>query len=81
MDKFKEMDTFIDHGDKEPPEGYKEIAANIVFDVNYDGRKRARLVGGDHLTDEPDDVSFSGSASLKIVRVIIFIAMVNRLEI
>lgn len=38
-------------------------------------------MGRGNLTDEPDDVSFSGIASLKIVRVIIFIAMLNGLEI
>ena len=81
MDKIKEMQSFIDHGKKDPPKGYKKITTHNIFDVKYDGRKRARLVGGGHLTEAPDDVSFSGIALLKIVRVIISIAILNGLEI
>ena len=61
--------------------GYKMITAHIVFDDKYDGRKRAGVVGRGHRTDAPVDVSFTGIVSLKIVRVIIFITMLNRLDI
>ena len=81
MDKIKEMDTFLDHGKGRPPKGYKKIMAHIIFDVKYDGRKRARLVGGGHISDAPDDILFSRIASLKIICTIIFIEMLNGLEI
>ena len=48
IDKITEMETLIDHGNKEPPESYKKVTAQFVFDVKYDGMKRARLVGGGH---------------------------------
>ena len=81
MTKIKEYKVFVDWGKRPPPTGYKKITVHLVFDVKYDGRKRARLVGGGHLTTATDDMPYSGIASLKNIRVIIFIAKVNGLKI
>ena len=47
VNKILEYETFKDWGMRPPPKGYKKITAHIVFDVKYDGHKRARLVGVD----------------------------------
>ena len=55
--------------------------AHAVFDVKYDGCKRARIAGGGHLTEPTDDVSYSGIALLQVICAVIFIAILNDLEI
>ena len=67
VNKILEYETFKDWGMRPPPKDYKKITAHIVFDVKYDGRKRARLVGGGHLTEPTDDVSYSGIALLQVI--------------
>ena len=81
MEKMKEYKVFKDHGTQPPPKGYKRIIVHLVVDMKYDGRKRARLVGGGHLTQETNDTPYSGIASLKYIKAIIFIAQLNNLEI
>ena len=77
MEKMNEYKVFVDHGKKPPPPGYKKITVHTIFDVKYDGRKRARLVAGGHLTDPTHDTPYNGIASLKNIRICIFIAKLN----
>ena len=81
LSKILEYKTFKDWGMRPLPLGYKKITAYVVFDIKYNGHKRARLVGGGHLTDPTDDVSYLGIASLCIICLVIFISMLNNLEI
>jgi len=54
MKQLAEYDTFDDFGKGcRPPEGYKRINVHFVYDVKQDGRHKARLVAGGHLTDVP----------------------------
>ena len=62
------------------PSEYKEIRVRLVYDVKHDGRHRARLVAGGHLTDEPDDSTYSGVVSLRGFRLLVFLAELNGLE-
>ena len=80
MDKIHEYKVFKDCGNKKTPPDYKKIIVHLVFDVKYDGRKRARLVGGGHLTMKVEDTPYSGIASLKNIRICIFIAQLNVLQ-
>lgn len=51
---FKDMGNAVWDGGKvtNAPQDHKKIRAHLVFDVNYDGRHKARLVADGHLTDD-----------------------------
>ena len=68
MNKMEEYEVFIDHGTKQPPHGYKKITVHVVFDVKYDGRMRARCMGGRHLTQPEFDTPYSGITNLKNIK-------------
>ena len=47
---------------------------------SVDGRQKARLVAGGHLTDAPTDSIYSGVVSLKGIRLVTFLAELNLLS-
>ena len=63
---FKDMGIF-----KGVPKGYKKITVHFVYTVKHDGRHKARLVAGGHLTETPIDSVYSSVVSLRGVRIII----------
>ena len=81
LNQIEDYETFkVWHG-AQPPKGYVKIRCHLVFDVKYDGRKKARLVAAGNLTPEADDTHYAGIASLITVRICLFLAMLNELEI
>ena len=74
MDSLDEYDTFHDLGPAKfvngklinAPEGYKRIRTHLVFDVKHDGRHKARLVAGGHMTGPPNEDGYSGGVSIII---------------
>ena len=52
-----------------------------MFDVKHDGRHKARLVADGHLTDVPLDSVYSGLVSLRGLRIVLFLAELNNLEL
>jgi len=60
---------------------YKIQVKFVVFDVKHDGRHKTRLVAGGHLTDIPLDSVYSGVVSLRSLRMVIFLAELNSLEL
>ena len=82
MDLLDTYSTFKDYGYKsKPPPGYKKIRVHLVFDVKHDGRHKARLVADGHLTDIPLESVYSGVVSLRGLRLIVFLAELNGLEL
>ena len=78
--QLDEYDTFIDKGKGASiPIGYKKIRCHFVYDVKHDGRHKARLVAGGHLTDTPAGSVYSSVVSLKGLRLVIFLAELNGL--
>jgi len=74
--------TFKDRGYKAAiPAGYKRIYAHWVFAVKHDGRFKSRLVAGGNLTDAPTEDVYSGVVSVKSLRMVIFLAELNGLEV
>ena len=61
--------------------GYQKIQVHLVFDVKHNGRHKARVVADGHLTREPVETVYSGVASLRILRLTIFLAELNNLEL
>jgi hypothetical protein len=79
LDEYK---TFKDMGKHVVmPSDYKKIRVHFVFAVKHDGRHKARLVADGHLTDVPVDSVYSGVVSLRGLRMVIFLAELNQLEL
>ena len=53
----------------------------MVYNVKHDGRHKARLVAGGHLTDTPVESVYSSVVSLKGLRIVMFLAELNSMEI
>ena len=64
-----------------PGEGYKKIKVLLVFDVKADGRRKARLVARGDMTPEPEESVYSSVATLRSLRIVIFLAELNRLQL
>ena len=80
--QLQDYKTFLDKGRGAPiPKGYKQITVHLVFDVKHDGRHKARLVAGGHLTDDPIESVYSSVVSLRSLRLVIFLAELNQLEL
>jgi hypothetical protein len=80
--QLKEYRAFKDIGRGiPPPEGYKKIRVHLVYACKHDGRRKARLVADGHLTDVPVDSVYSGVVSLRGLRMMIFLAELNQLEL
>ena len=54
---------------------------HFVYAVKHDGRFKARLVADGYLTKEPVESIYSGVASLKSLRMVVFLSQLNDLEI
>ena len=57
MDKIIEFEVFIIPKDGKIPQGYQRIPCHMIFDVKFDGRRKARFVAGGHLTLDPGEDS------------------------
>ena len=67
--QLHEYSTFKDQGlGATIPDGYRKITVHFVFAVKHDGRHKARLVAGGHLTLVPLDSVYSGVVSLRGLR-------------
>ena len=65
--------TFINKGGNfTPPSFYTRIRVHFVYAVKHDGRHKARLVAGGHLTAIMHDSIYSGVVSLKGICIITF---------
>jgi Reverse transcriptase (RNA-dependent DNA polymerase) len=74
--------TWIDMGiGGIPPNGYKKIRCHMIYDVKHDGRHKARLAAGGHMMEVNTDSVYSGVVSLRSIRLLIFLAELNQLEL
>jgi hypothetical protein len=82
MKQVHEYKTFKDHGyGAKPPPGYRKIRVHLVYAVKHDGRHKARLVADGHLTEVPTESVYSGVVSLRGLRLVVFLAELNGLEL
>ena len=63
------------------PKDYQKIAAMFVYDCKEDGRQRARFVARGDLTTVLLESVYSGVVSMHDVRLIVFLAELNELEL
>jgi hypothetical protein len=82
--QLMDYETFENKGRRDKgmraPEDYKRIVCHFIYDVKHDGRHKARLVAGGHLTEVPTDSIYSGVVSLRSLRVVMFLAELNEME-
>ena len=71
---------FLDDGTKVPI-GFKKITCHLVFDIKFDLTRKARYVGGGHLTSVPASMTYSSVVSRDSVRIMFLIAALNDLDI
>ena len=71
----------LDNG--EPiPIGYKFVSFHMIFDVKMeDFRRKARLVAGGHMNEQPDVMTYARVVSRETVRLALTIAALNDLEV
>jgi hypothetical protein len=70
----------LDEG-KNPPVGYQVIPCHMIFDVKSDFTRKARFVGGGHVTDPPSTQTYASVVSRESVRIGFLYASLNELQI
>jgi Reverse transcriptase (RNA-dependent DNA polymerase) len=53
----------------------------MIHDVKHDGRHKSHLVAGGHQTEVNTEDVYSGVVSLRGIRLVIFLADLNQLEL
>jgi len=82
LNQIDEYKSFIDKGvGFNPGSDYKRIRVHIVYAVKLDGRHKARLVAGGHLTETPIDSVCSSVVSLRGVWLLAFTGELNGLKV
>ena len=82
LDQLFSNTTFRDLGPGGlPGTEYKMIKIRFVFDVKADGRRKGRLVARGDMTPEPDEAVYSSVAALRSLRIVIFLAELNGLNL
>ena len=71
---------FLDDGSKLPI-GFKKITCHLIFDVKFDLTRKARYVGGGHLTQVSPSLSYSSVVSRDSVRIMFLVAALNDLDV
>ena len=66
---------------RDAPEGHQKIRVHFVFDVKHCGKFKARLVADGHVTKEPMETAYSGVVSIRNLRLAMFLAELNNLEL
>jgi Reverse transcriptase (RNA-dependent DNA polymerase) len=73
--------VFNDIGFRTPgPNGHKKTNLHFVYTVKHNGRYKARLIAGGHLTNMPIDSIYSSVACLRGIQLVMFLAELNGLE-
>jgi len=67
---------------KEPPPGYQFMRCHMIFTIKLEGfRRKARLVAGGHMTEQPAVMTYASVVSRETVRIALTIAALNDLEV
>ena len=85
--QIKEYGVFKDYGKAKcdgrtiinAPSGYPKIRVHFGFVVKHCGKFKRRLLADGHLTKEPMESMYSGVVSLRGLRLVMFLAELNKL--
>ena len=91
MGQINEYQVFKDHSiaNYDPkskqitnaPHGHQKIIVHLVFACKHDGCHKACLVEGSHLAPDPVDSIYSRVASTRSLRLSVFLANLNNMEV
>jgi len=82
LNQIDEYKSFIDKGiGFNPGPDFKKIRVHMMYAVKHDGRHKARLVAGGHLTETPIDSVYSSVVSLRGIRILAFLGELNGLKV
>jgi len=82
LSQVDDYEVFTDLGFKAaPPKDFKRIRVHMVYDIKHDLRRKARLVADGNLTQVPVESVYSSVVSLRGLRLTIFLAELNQLEL
>ena len=82
IEQLMEYKSYKDIGrNKNAPPEHQMIRCHMIFACKHDGRRKARYVAGGHMTDPPLHSVYSGVVSLRSVRLLCFVAELNKLEL
>ena len=80
IDQHYQHDAYKDMGIGQAPKCNKKIRTHFVFDGKHDDRHTYILVSDGHLTDIPLSSVYPGMASLRGIRLVLFLAELNGIE-
>jgi hypothetical protein len=63
------------------PSGLKIICCHMIYDLNHDGRHKAQLVASGQLNNPNTESVYSGDVLLQGIRLIVFLAELNKLQL
>jgi Reverse transcriptase (RNA-dependent DNA polymerase) len=67
--------------DTKPPVGFQEIPCHMIFDVKVDFTRKARYVGGGHVTKPPTTQTYASVVSRESIRIAFLYASLNNLKV
>jgi Reverse transcriptase (RNA-dependent DNA polymerase) len=70
----------LDEG-QQPPVGYQVTPCHMVFDIKSDFTRKARFVGGGHVTAPPTTQTYASVVSRESVRIAFLYASLNNLKV
>ena len=71
---------FLDYGTKIQI-GFKKITCHLIFDMKFELTRKARYVGGGHLTQVSPSLSYLSVLSRDSVRIMFLVTVLNDLDI
>ncbi len=82
LGQILEYETFkvLERGE-EAPDDHTFVTLTLIFDVKHDGRRKARLVAGGHLTDPSTEEVYSSVVGPEGIRAVTYIAEANGLKL
>lgn len=82
MKQIDEYNIFINLGKVfTPPKDYKKVKLNLVSEIKHNVRHKSRCVDDENLTNIPFESVYSGVCFLCGLRMMIFLAELNQLNI
>ena len=81
LNEINHHKTFREVSDHDDLQEYQKIPYHLVFDVKFDGRRKARLVMGGNWTDPPKEDIYSGVVGIDTVRLAFQLASLNGLKV
>ena len=79
ISQLDEHDTCINHDiGKIAPQRCKRLRTYLIYDIQYDGKHKARCVVDGHLAEKPVDSVYLGVILIPGLRLMLFLAELNK---